>query len=81
MHSSVLSMFASNCHQSHGQSHKQSHGKKLWSNLGSLKCNQDLSHALGLSAKKKEKININKIHQVSLESNLIVHKIKEMQES
>jgi hypothetical protein len=44
-------MFASNCHQSH----KQSHGKKLWSNLGSLKCNLDLNHASSISAKEKEK--------------------------
>jgi len=44
-------MFASN----HHQSHQQSHGKKLWSNLGSLKCNRELNHALGISAKEKEK--------------------------
>jgi hypothetical protein len=43
----VLSIFASNRHQSQG--------KKLWSNLGSLKCNQDLNHALGISSKEKEK--------------------------
>jgi hypothetical protein len=46
----VLSMFASN----HHQSHKQSHGKKLWSNSGSLKCNQDLNHALDISTKEKK---------------------------
>jgi hypothetical protein len=47
----VLSMFASNCHHSH----RQSHGKKLWSNSGFLKCNQDLNHALDISAKEKKK--------------------------
>jgi hypothetical protein len=47
-------MFASN----HHQSHKQCHGKKLWSISDSLKCNQDLNHALGISAKeKKEEIS------------------------
>ncbi len=69
-------MFASNCHQSH----KQSHGKILWSNSGSLKCNQDLNLAPDISAKEKKR-NVNKIHQISLENNLIIHKIKEMQDS
>jgi len=68
-------MFVSNRHQSH----KQSHGKKLWSNLGSLKCNQDLNHALGISTKEKK--NVKKIHQISLEINLIIYQIKEMQDS
>jgi hypothetical protein len=45
-------MFFSN----HHQFHKQSHGKKLWSNLGSLKCNQDLNHALGISTKEKKEM-------------------------
>jgi len=31
--------------------------------------------------KRKRKRNVNKIHQISLENNLIVHKIKEMQDS
>jgi hypothetical protein len=43
-------MFASNCHQSH----KESHGKKLWFNWGFLKCNHDLNHALDISAKEKK---------------------------
>jgi hypothetical protein len=47
----MLSMFASN----HHQSHKQSHGKKLWSNLGSLNCIRDLNHAPGISGKEKKK--------------------------
>jgi len=64
-------MFVSNRHQSH----KQSHGKKLWSNSGSLKCNQDLNHALGISTKEK-KTNVSKIPQISLEFNYIIHKIK-----
>jgi hypothetical protein len=34
-----------------------------------------------LCKKKKKKRNVNKIHQISLENNLIVHKIKEMQDS
>jgi hypothetical protein len=29
----------------------------------------------------KRKRNVNKIHQISLENNLIAHKIKEMQDS
>jgi hypothetical protein len=66
-------MFASN----HHHSHKQSHGKKLWSNLGSLKCNQDLNHALDTSAKEK---NVNMIHQISFEIDLVIHKIKELQD-
>jgi hypothetical protein len=69
-------MFFSDRHQSH----KQSHGKKLWSNSGFLKCNQDLNHALGISTKEKKR-NVNKIHQMNLEINLITHKIKEMQDS
>jgi hypothetical protein len=44
-------MFAS----SHHHSHRQSHEKKLWSNSGSLKCNQDLNHALDISAKEEKK--------------------------
>jgi hypothetical protein len=44
-------MFVSNRHQSH----KQSHEKKLWSNSGSLKCNQDLNHAPGISTKEKKR--------------------------
>jgi hypothetical protein len=44
-------MFVSNRHQSH----KQSHGKKLWSNSASSKCNQDLNHALGISTKEEKK--------------------------
>jgi hypothetical protein len=44
-------MFASNRHHSH----RQSHGKKLWSNSGFLKGNQDLIHALDISAKEKER--------------------------
>jgi hypothetical protein len=31
--------------------------------------------------KRKRKRNVSKIHQISLENNLIVHKIKEMQDS
>jgi hypothetical protein len=50
-------MFASNRHQSHNQSH----GIKLWSNLGSLKCNQDLNHAPGISAKEKDKLSTKSI--------------------
>jgi len=69
-------MFVSN----HHQSHEQSHAKKLWSNSGSLNCNQDLNHALGTSIKEKKR-NVSKIHQISLEINLIIHKIKEMQDS
>jgi hypothetical protein len=68
-------MFVSNCHQSH----KQSHGKKLLSNSGFLKCNRDLNHALDNSAKEKK--NVDKIHQISLENNLIIHKIKQIQDS
>jgi hypothetical protein len=45
-----------------------------------LKCNQDLNHALGISTKEKKR-NVNKIHQMNLEINLITHKIKEMQDS
>jgi hypothetical protein len=30
---------------------------------------------------KRKKRNVNKIHQISLEINLIIHKIKEMQDS
>jgi hypothetical protein len=44
-------MFASN----HHHSHRQAHGKKLWLDLGALKCNQDLNHALDSSAKEKKK--------------------------
>jgi hypothetical protein len=45
---------------------RQSHGKKLWLNLGFLKCNQDLNNALDIFAKKKiEKCQ--QIHQISLE--------------
>jgi hypothetical protein len=51
----VLSMFVSN----HHQFHKQSHGKELWSNSTSLKCNQDLNHALGISTKEKKKCQQN----------------------
>jgi hypothetical protein len=47
----VLSMFPSIRHQSH----QQSHGKKLWSNSDSLKCNKDLNHVQGVSAKEEEK--------------------------
>jgi hypothetical protein len=57
-------MFVSNRHQSQ----KQSHGRKLWSNSGSLKYNQDLNHALDISTKGKKR-NVNKIHQTSLENN------------
>jgi hypothetical protein len=46
-------MFASNPRQSH----KQSHGKKLWSNSGSLKCNQDSNHALDISTKEKKEMS------------------------
>jgi hypothetical protein len=46
----VLSMFASNRHHSH----RQSHGKKLWLDSGALKCNQDLNRALDSSAKEKK---------------------------
>jgi hypothetical protein len=46
-------MLASN----HHQSHQQSHGKKLWSNLGALKCNQDLNHAPGNAAKEKKEMS------------------------
>jgi len=31
--------------------------------------------------KIKRKRNVNKIHQISLENNLIIHEIKEMQDS
>jgi len=45
-------MFVSSRHQSH----EQSHGKKLWSSSDSLKCNQDLNHALGISTKEKKQM-------------------------
>jgi hypothetical protein len=73
----VLSTFASN----HHHSHRQSHGKKLWSNLGFLKCNQDINRALDIFTKEKKERNVNKIHQISLENDLIIRKIKEMQDS
>jgi len=46
-------MFASN----HHRSRKQSHGKKLWSNSGALKCIRDLNHALDVSAKEKKEMS------------------------
>jgi hypothetical protein len=69
-------MFASN----HHHSHRQAHGKKLWLDLGALKCNQDLNHALDSSAKEKKKRKVYKSHQIRLENDLIIHKIKEMQD-
>jgi hypothetical protein len=35
----------------------------------------------GYLCKRKRKRSVNKIHQISLENNLIIHKIKEMQDS
>jgi hypothetical protein len=45
-----------------------------------LKCNWDLNHALDISAEEKKK-NVKNIHQTSLESYFIIHKVKEMQDS
>jgi hypothetical protein len=58
----------------------QSHGKKLWSNLDFVKCNRDLNHALDISAKENKR-NVKNIHQINLENNFIIHKVREMQDS
>jgi hypothetical protein len=39
------------------------------------------SNYMNIHKERKRKRNVNKIHQISLENNLIVHKIKEMQDS
>jgi len=49
--------------------------------LGFLKCNQDINRALDIFTKEKKERNVNKIHQISLENDLIIRKIKEMQDS
>jgi hypothetical protein len=56
---------------------------KNWNfqNLDSLKCNQDLNHALDISTKEFFKKNVKKIHQISLENNFIIHEVREMQDS
>jgi hypothetical protein len=55
--------------------------KKIMVKFGFFEVQSGFKSCTGYLYKGKRKRNVNKIHQLSFENSLIVHKIKEMQDS
>jgi hypothetical protein len=55
--------------------------KKIMVKFGFFEVQSGFKSCTGYLCKDKEKRNVKKIHQINLENNFIIHKVREMQDS